>query len=185
MAKSGKTYSHFVAKLSVEGGPDPATELQSLLDQARKAADAIAWFATWHVANDFDRAGDSICIIFHETGTTGAIQAVVAHIPNVVGILPAGKPLNSEALFLYANWRKQYDWNWWPLGGRLRPGVCPLVRTTFNSLNDIPGRHWESGLPASQVFTGQASFVGWQFDVVGPRLFEWLSELPGDRVDPA
>ena len=152
-------YSHFVAKIAVEKGPDPVSEFQNLIQQCRKHPKSMSWFATWHAANDFQRAGNSTCLLFYQPDATERIEAIVARILDKAHF---GLP-TEEVREYYKPWTNRLR-NWWPLGG-IRPGkVVDIVRTQFESLHDIPGRSWESSLPASQTFVAQASFVGWKFD---------------------
>ena len=82
MATGGK-YSHFVAKLAPDPakGPDPATELRNVLAQCGRDRGGIGWIATYH-GNTFERAGNSICIIFHHPQKDSPrVEALVAYIP--------------------------------------------------------------------------------------------------------
>lgn len=175
MAARPRDYSHFVAKVAVDKGPDPATEFQNLIQQCRQHPRSIAWFATWHVADDFRRAGNSICVLFYHPDASERIEAVVARVLDKAeyGLPP------EEVKGFYRRWSDRLR-NWWPLGGS-RPGkLVDIVRARFDSLDDIPGRSWQSGLPASQTFDAQTSFAGWKFDE-GFSPLDWLQALPGER----
>lgn len=134
-----------------------------------------SWFATWHAANEFRRAGNSTCVLYYHPDDSERIEAVVARILDKADY---GLP-SEEVKAFYEPWSDRLR-NWWPLGG-IRPGkVADIVRIRFDSLDEIPGRSWKSDLPASQTFVAQASFAGWKYDE-GFNPLNWLQALPGQR----
>jgi hypothetical protein len=164
-----------VAKIAAEKGPDPASEFQNLIQQSRQHPKSISWFATWHAANDFRRAGNSTCVLYYHPDDSARVEAVVARI-----LTKADFGLPSEEVKAFYGPYTDRLRNWWPLGGR-RPGKdFDIIRTQFDSLGDIPGRSWKSGKSASETFVAQASFAGWEFDS-GFSPLDWLQSLTGER----
>jgi hypothetical protein len=164
-------FSHFVAQITDEGGPDPYHELRRLVERSQTPQKHIAWFKSILGANDFERAGNSICIVFRKTEDRDPIEAVVARIQELHG---SGHPDEDDISF-YAGWKNLT--NWWPLGG-LRKGMPALdiALTTFGSIDDIPGCGWESGLSARPVFGGTAVVSGWKFPD-GFNTLGWVQKL--------
>lgn len=168
-------YSHFLAKLSPKGGPDPSEELRNILEQCRRSPEHQAWFATYHRGLDFCRAGNSLCIIFHQPDRSNRIEAIIARVLSQ-SPPPDGAPVREY----YHRWQDRLKY-WWNVGGK-RPGAtyCDLVLTQFESLDAIPGHSSNAGLPARETFVGRAAFAGWTFE--DKPLFDplkWLQDLPG------
>jgi hypothetical protein len=86
---------------------------------------------------------------------------------------------SAEVMSFYEPWSDRLR-HWWPLGGHREGKLADIVLTQFDSLDDIPGRSSESGLPASRTFVAQTSFAGWKFDD-GFNTLDWLQALPGER----
>jgi hypothetical protein len=178
VANSVKTYSHFLAKLSPNGGPDPATELQNILKQCRRDLNSASWFANFHPSRDFSRAGNSICVIFHHPDQSPRVEALVARVLSreQVGSPPEG----AEVRDFYQTSSDRFK-NWWPVGGKRANVVnCDVVLTEFESLDAIPGHRRGSTNNARETFVAQCSFAGWIFDA-SFRPLEWLQQLPGSR----
>jgi hypothetical protein len=168
-------FSHFVAKLTIGGGPLPSEELPRLVERIQNQSDHIAWLAIPNALDDFERAGNSICILFCITEGRAPIQAVIARILNKE---TSGRPDGTDRKF-YADWPKLN--RWWPLGG-LRGTTKPdVVITEFASLDEIPGHGWKSELNAGEIFgQSQTTITGWTF----PEAFGtlgWIQRLAESR----
>jgi hypothetical protein len=163
-------FSHFVAQITDDGGPNPSRELRRLTERSQTDPQHIAWFKSPLGDNEFDRAGNSICIIFRKTGYRDSVEAVVARI----------RPLRESGLVdeddknYYAGWPNLK--NWWPLGGFGEGKTAPdIALATFGSIDDIPGWSWETRNSARETFGGRCTVSGWEFpDGFNP--LGWLRE---------
>jgi hypothetical protein len=172
-------YSHFLAKLSSNGGPDPSKELHYIIEQCRRDPSSAGWLATYHRGHGFSRAGNSVCVIFHQPDQSSPkVEAVVARVLTREHV--GSPPLDAEVRDYYEPWHDKLK-GWWPLGGQ-RPALTnrDIVLTEFDSLEAIPGCQWKEGKTAPESFVAKASFVGWKFDETFNTL-NWLQNLPGTR----
>jgi len=173
-----KDYSHILAKLSPAGGPDPAGVLRNLVDQCRRDPGSVAWFASVLPGAGFWRAGNSVCVIFHQPDQSPKIEAVVARVLTKEQVNSPSE--DAEVHDFYGEWQEQLRF-WWPLGGK-RPNAASsdIVLTEFDSLEAIPGRQWKTGNAASKAFTPKGGLAGWTFDETFNTL-DWIQSLPGIR----
>jgi hypothetical protein len=179
-ANSVKTYSHVLAKLSVEGGLDPATDLRNIVKQCRRDANSVAWFATYHSGTGFSRAGNSICVIFHHPDRSPRVEAVVVR---VLSKEPVSSPPEGAEVRNFYQARADRLTNWWRLGEKpINALNCDAVLTEFESLEAIPGCHWKSGNTARETFVSKCSFAGWTFEETFNPL-DWLRNLPKLDID--
>jgi hypothetical protein len=148
--------SHFIALLTTEGGPNPADELNNLVHQCNSdESDHVAWFKSTLTQNDFERSGQSICILFYRL-STGGIEALIARIMPNHGAAPEDVIRFYE---IYLNLRQ-----FWRLGGKRALFESPdIVITRFDSLEDIPGVSCASGSKAVETFEYQAAQAFWMF----------------------
>jgi hypothetical protein len=168
------TCSHFVAKITPGGGPFPADELRHLFDQSRVGTDYVAWFASMYAGEKFERAGNSICVVFRQLEDEPTVEAVVARILSWDGTLPPGKETSTGKL--YAPFADRLR-NWWRLGGRRSGKQFPdLALVRFDSVDEIPGQSWGNRRPAAESFGGQAYVAGWDFGTEFDTL-AWVQEL--------
>ena len=164
------SFSHFVAQLTIPGGPPPSEELRRLIERSRSQPEHVAWFKSTFVGDGFEKAGNSICILFWKVGQGTSVEAVIAR------ILPkhesgAG---DMDDMSFYANWPKLTAW--WPLGGlRARKNSPDIALTSFGSLDEVRGCQWENGNTAEQSFSGTATVAGWRF----PDGFDTLAWIQG------
>jgi hypothetical protein len=168
-------FSHFAAKVAPDKGPDPKEEFRNLLAQGGRHPKSVSWFATANAANDFHRAGNSICMLFYHPDGATEVEALIARVLNKSDY---GSPPDEVKSF-YEPWNDRLK-NWWPLGGARDGKIVDMVLTRFESLDAIPGCSWKTNLPANRTFVGKASFAGWKFDD-GFNPLEWLQSLPGER----
>ncbi len=174
-ATSVKHYSHVLTKLSMNGGPHPATELRNIVKQCRRDPNSAAWFATHHAGTGFLRAGNSVCVIFHHPDRSPRVEAVVARLVSQDKV--SSPPQGAEVRDFYQA-RPDRLTNWWRLGEKPMNKIsCDAVLTEFESLEAIPGRHWKSGNTARETFVAQCSFAGWAFEETFNPLV-WLRNLP-------
>ena len=164
-------FSHFVAKLVIGGGPPPSEVFRRLIKRSLNDPKHIAWFKGILGDDQFERAGNSICILLWMPGDGAPIEAVIARILDGFEL---GLPDEEDQRY-YAAWPNLT--NWWPLGGfrgtKERPDIA---LTRFGSLNEIPGHQWKTQNGAGQVFCGMAAVAGWAF----PESFDtlgWVQEL--------
>lgn len=130
---------HFIAKLTVGGGPPPLQELDRILDIADSSPDHEAWFGTHKSGSDWDGAG--ICILI----ASPTLEALIAEVIDRTGKVP-DEPLSRE---LYRD-RGGFV-AWWLIRNP--------IRVRFRSLHEIPGRSLRSGKGAADVFHSQVSFT--------------------------
>jgi len=177
-------FTHFVAKITPDGGPNPAEELRNLIHQAETNPDGLAWFASPFKARSFDCSGTSICIIFHHPHGDARVEAVIARVLNPMHF---GLPGNfSEVRKFYEDWSDRLN-NWWPLAGKPKDASKPdIILREFDSLEAIPGVSHTRGFTAARTFGSQASLAGWDFQVENKNTLKWIREQclvsSGDKV---
>jgi hypothetical protein len=143
---------HFIAKFTVGGGPSPLGELERISDLADSSPTREAWFGTHKPGTDWNGLG--ICILL-AAPTLDAIIAEVIGRTSKAPDDPATNELYRDRGAFVAWWR-----------------IRNPVRVKFESLHDIPGHNWRSGLGAANVFRSQVSFTYWDF---GGASFEDLA----------
>ncbi len=151
--------SHFIAQLTSSGGPEPGGELDHLEAVTRNPPGNVAWFATAKPLLNFNRAGNSVCVLFHHA-PNGMIDALIARVGR--DRQQAGREISEEERALYLPWKNELN-NWWWLGGRWSDGTSGIVRVQFNSLAEVPGWSDTGGLPAAEAFAGRVTIAGWDF----------------------
>lgn len=142
---------HFIAKLTVGGGPHPLVELSRIIEQAADSVDQTAWFATkmkgaaWSLA---PAGSPSIALIFFKN-PDGHVDAIVARILKRQDEVPE----NCDVQELYG----QHE------GFK----ACWLLADPFAirlaSLQQVPGKSSKSRT-AADSFVGNLSFAYWSFD---------------------
>lgn len=168
--------SHFIGLVTNDGGPNPAEELEGLVNQSLNSENGhVAWFKNSLTDNQFELSGQSICIIFRRLPQGDKIEAVVARI-----LKRDGFPAPDEIVSFYEPYRnlKQF----WRLGGIGDNSQNPdLVKVEFESLDEIPGVSYAGWVRASQTFGNQASIAFWNF----PENFnplKWLRDFKNNDV---
>ena len=164
---------HFIAKLVPGGGPDPAAELQHIVDQAGDAPDGTAWFAT-RMGQGLSPTPDSLCILFYVDRANGGVEALAARLRRRQDQMP-------DDLAVQELHQGQGPFPlWWQ--------VTNPRRIHLPSLEAIPGRSGE-GRRASETFSGTATFAYWSFDDLAGEgdLFTRLVNClqPGESVETA
>ena len=164
--------SHFIVQITENGGPDPAQELQGLLNQSQiSISQHVAWFKSTLTDNQFELSGRSICIIFRRLSNTDAIEAIVARV-----LTRNGFPAPDTIVDFYQNYQNLVQF--WRLGGQRTEKDFPdLVRTRFQNLDEIPGVSVSRGLRASETFDFQASMAFWEFPDDQFNPLNWLQSL--------
>ena len=159
--------SHFIAQLTLDGGPNPADELANLLSQSKDPKNKHkAWFKSTLTRQQFEKAGTSICIIFYKKQDK-TIDAVIARILNF-----EAAPREIEKYYQGFENLEQF----WTLGCKDNDPNRDLVRVQFKSLNEIPGKSNASGSTACKTFDYQATHAFWEFDE-GFEPLVWLRSL--------
>jgi hypothetical protein len=159
--------SHFIAQLTLDGGPNPADELAKLLIQSKDPKNKHkAWFKSTLTRQQFKKAGSSICIIFYKKQDR-TIDAVIARILDF-----EAAPREIEEFYKGHENLKQF----WTLGCKDNAPNRDLVRVQFKSLNDIPGKSCAGGLSAIETFAENPTRAFWEFDE-GFKPLEWLREF--------
>jgi len=164
--------SHFIVQITENGGPDPAQELEGLLNQSQSSiSQHVAWFKSTLTDNQFELSGRSICIIFRRLSNTDAIEAIVARV-----LTRNGFPAPDTMLDFYQSYQNLVQF--WRLGGqRTEINFPDLVRTTFQNLDEIPGVSVSGGLRASETFDFQASMAFWEFPDDQFNPLNWLQSF--------
>lgn len=164
--------SHFIVQITENGGPDPAQELQGLLNQSQiSISQHVAWFKSTLTDNQFELSGRSICIIFRRLSNTDAIEAIVARV-----LTRNGFPAPDTIVDFYQSYQNLGQF--WRLGGqRTEKNFPDLVRTRFQNLDQIPGVSVSGGLPASETFDCQSSMAFWEFPDDQFNPLNWLQSF--------
>ena len=167
--------SHFIAQLTLDGGPNPADEFANIIRQCNNPdSEHTAWFKSSLSQARFDLSGRSICILFYRL-PSGGIEALIARIkPNL------GKPPDDVTRFYEGYRNLKY---YWRLGGKRERFQSPdIVITRFDSLDRIPGISSAGGLRAVETFAGHPTRAIWEFPegcfpggITNP--LEWLRSL--------
>jgi hypothetical protein len=126
--------------------------LERISDLADGSPVREAWFGTHKPGANWGGAG--ICILL-AAGTPEAIIAEVVDRTNKAPDEPATRELYRDRGEFVAWWR-----------------IRNPIRARFESLHEIPGHGWHSGLGAAKVFHSQVSFTYWDF---GGASFEDLA----------
>jgi hypothetical protein len=169
-------YHHFIAKFVQSKGPEPAEELQHIIDQAGDSEDGTAWFATrlgtvWQPAPP---PSCSVCLVFHDGRENRCIRAVVAKVLQRNTQAP-DTPIGNDLRDLYAGYG--HFGSWWQ--------VQDPVLVQFRSLELIPGVSENKLRTAHDTFR-RPTFDYWAFDSNSPAdLYSWvLEQLLQREVQP-
>lgn len=152
---------HFIALLSAQVAPPPATELTHLLERARRSSDASAWLPTrapglkWRPAEP----GEAIAVVFWRP-PAGGVDLIVAEVRERRDRRPPDPSLDH----LYA--RNRDFKAWWRL--------AHPERFSLASLDDVPGESRNRNVAAT-TFSGRTSFAYWDFGMPRTALTELLN----------
>ena len=150
----------FIAKIAVEGGPDPVHELDQIVACAEADPEGLVWFATRKPGAELADGNDSWALVIGPAIKGQPIDGIWAQIvEHVQGDAVPDDPTAQELYEEHGEFR-----GWWRLQ---HP-----IRLRFAALGDIPGRHYSSGNNAADTFRGQVSFAYWNF-----------AGNPGDSMD--
>lgn len=136
----------FVAQFTSKGGPHPELEIDQILVLAEKHPEGSVWFPT-KLGGHLDLMPASRCVVFcKKRKGYAAFKAKVLK-------KESSMPHEKELVDLYEGHSFSCWWN-----------VTDLERLDFENLEQLPGRHIESGKNARQSFAGTCTFAYWDFE---------------------